>query len=407
MRQSTKWIIATIAVLFSYDASANKNLSICVEVISRDEISPGSADDDQPSRAQAARNKQPSSAPALLSPDVGDATKREIANAVLAMRRGAQRQVSARQAHKRLPPSRYLPIGLTPQRYLKRLFEYFVTHEPGYSAVKTGCQERIRVELYRLGQGGWTAFARYSAHGREERVDRLMEDELSQFAERAVLALLGDQPIASTVKRDTVLRADSTKVDRTISGTNHFLISLGTQLRGGRLPSVQDDGSTDASLRLFSPMLLSLAYRGRFSNWGVNVGGQFGISAAKTALQRNAQGGHVDLAGTFGTGLHFLLYTNPRGVMSFYFGGGATFELVWFSAIKAEQQRASGTRSTLLTGGLDVDLLVGYEFMRASGVQFILQGELNLPAYASSSEDSHGKVSTWFPGATVRVGVMF
>jgi hypothetical protein len=109
-----------------------------------------------------------------------------------------------------------LPIGQDPLSYLKRLIEYFVTHERGYVAVEEGCQEHIDLELYPLKQG-WTVFARYSANGREERVDTLGADELSQFAERAVTALLYDKPISTTILRDTVLRADSKRAIQRIA----------------------------------------------------------------------------------------------------------------------------------------------------------------------------------------------
>ena len=100
-------------------------------------------------------------------------------------------------------PGPYLPIGQTPAGYLQRLVEHFVTHEPGYIAVRDQCEETVQVEMYPL-ETGWTVFARYSGTGREERVDQLLPDELSQFAERAVLALLNNQPISATINRDTV-----------------------------------------------------------------------------------------------------------------------------------------------------------------------------------------------------------
>src|SRR5262249_41383516 len=135
-------------------------------------------------------------------------------------------------------PGGELPIGQDPVSYLKRLTEYFVTHEKGYLAVQSGCADRIDIELYPL-QRRWTVFARYSGNGREERVDFLEADELSQFAERATLALLYDKPISTTILRDTVLRADSKRATQRIRGTSHFIIGLGTQLRGGQFPTSQ------------------------------------------------------------------------------------------------------------------------------------------------------------------------
>ena len=136
-----------------------------------------------------------------------------------------------------------LPIGQTSVVYLERLIEHFVTHEPGFVAAEEGgqCAETITVELYPL-KRGWTVFARYSGTSREERVDQLFPSELSQFAERAVLALLHDVPLSSTINRENVLRADSQKSIQRVKGSNHFVLSLGTQLRGGYMDTVIEDG---------------------------------------------------------------------------------------------------------------------------------------------------------------------
>ena len=299
----------------------------------------------------------------------------------------------------------YLPIGQTPVVYLKRLFEHFITHEKGYEAVQDKCDERIRVELYPLAEG-WTAFARYTQNGREERADQLFAHEISQFAERAVTALLRDVPISATIKRDNVLKSDSMKSVQRIKGTNHFVIGLGTQIRGGEFKTAVDNNPlapAKKELRVFTPMTISTGYRGKFENWGIEAMLQVGIGTSKTASSANDLGGHIDFGGDAGLMLHFLHYINPRGISSFYLGAGANFELLWFSAIKAGEN----DRSTLLGGGLDVDLICGWEFMRASAVQFFLQAEVNLPAYVIDNEDNYGGVHTWFPTASVKLGVIF
>ncbi len=296
--------------------------------------------------------------------------------------------------------------------YLKRLIEHFVTHEEGYVAVSNACKETIRIELYPL-KHGWTVFARYSGTSREERVDQLFPTELSQFAERAVLALINDVPISDTINRENVLKDDSEKSTQRIKGSNHFVLGLGTQIRGGYFSTtVTDSESADyrgakEEIRLFFPMTISTGYRGRFENWGIETMARLGIGTSKVAARKNSEGGHIDYGGNAGLQLHFLHYLNPRGLHSFYMGAGTTFELLWFSAIKADEYRSDDSRSTLLSGGLDVDGLFGWEFMRASAVQFFLQGELNLPAYAVKSEDYHGDINTWFPGFSVKLGVVF
>jgi hypothetical protein len=104
--------------------------------------------------------------------------------------------------HKISSADAYLPIGQTPVVYLKRLFEHFITHEKGYEAVQEKCDERIRVELYPLAEG-WTAFARYTQNGREERADQLFANEISQFAERASTFLSPTPSSATTSSSPT------------------------------------------------------------------------------------------------------------------------------------------------------------------------------------------------------------
>ncbi len=300
-----------------------------------------------------------------------------------------------------------LPIGQDPVSYLKRLMEYFVRHERGFVAVDAGCQDRIDVELYPL-RNGWTVFARYSGNGREERADYLYSDELSQFAERAVLALLYDRPITTTIRRDTVLRADSKRSVQRIHGTNHFILGLGTQLRGGEFPTSQSDGSASNQIRIFSPITLSLGYRGKFESWGLEVLVGLAIGTSKSGLLQNVDGGQVDYGGNVNVALHFLRYLNPRGLTSFYLGAGGSFEVMWLYQINAEQDRATnGDRRTLASGGFNLDLLAGVEFMRASRVQFYLQAALLVPAYLVENGDGPSNIKTWFPGAALTLGMLF
>ena len=52
-------------------------------------------------------------------------------------------------------------------------------------------------------------------------MDQLLPTELSQFAERSVLALLRDVSISDTVDRNNVLWADSLKATQSIRGRGH------------------------------------------------------------------------------------------------------------------------------------------------------------------------------------------
>ncbi|MBM4394633.1 MAG: hypothetical protein FJ087_02955 [Deltaproteobacteria bacterium] len=300
-----------------------------------------------------------------------------------------------------------LPIGQSALAYLSRLIEHFVTHEPGFEAARSGCEETMRVELYPLWEG-WTAFVRYSGTGREERVDQLLPSELSAFAERSVTAVLRDQPISTTINRDNVLHSDSKKSTQRIKGTNHFVLDVGTQLRlAPFVPTAKSDGATEKKFRVFSPMELALGYRGKFEAWGVEALAGVGIGTQKTAAKDNKDGGHVDLGGDAFIKLHFLRYLNPRGLTSWYLGAGSTFELLWFTAIRKAGDRDESDRSTLLAGGVTLDGIAGIEFMRASSVQFFLQGELNAPAYWIETANDHGSLKSYLPGVSVKLGVVF
>jgi hypothetical protein len=311
----------------------------------------------------------------------------------------------------RVTSGAHLPLGQTPTVYLKRLIEHFVTHEQGFIASQNDCAHQVTVELYPL-KVGWTAFARYSGTGREERVDQLLPTELSQFAERSTLALLHDASIGSTVDRDNVLWADSLKSTQRIRGRGHMMLGVGTRVRTGQFNTLDStaigtSNEVASKLRLFTPMALTMGYRGQFDSFGVEALGELDIGTGVTGVKSNRAGGNIDYGGSTGVALHVLRYFEPRGLSSPYFGAGATFALHWFRATRAQENRFADARSTLYGGGLDVDIVGGYEFMRASAVSFFLQGEITLPAYVVRNENNDGKISTWFPGAALRLGANF
>lgn len=305
-----------------------------------------------------------------------------------------------------------LPVGQRPLAYLKRLLEHYVSHEEGFEAVESRCEHTLRVELYPL-MDGWTAFARYSGTGREERVDKLGINEISQFAERAATALLHGKPISATINRENVLLSDSKQYAQRIGGTHHFTMGVGTQIRGGKFATAIADasnphnGDTRTELRIMSPVSFLMGYRGRFESWGLETNLLASIGTAKTSAAKNPAGGHIDFGGDGALQLHFLRYTDPRGLLSFYFGAGTSFELLVFQPVRAAKQRDTGTRSTLLGGGLDVDVIFGWEFMRASTAQFFLQADLQAPAYLLANENDDGGVHGWFPAVAIKLGVMF
>lgn len=325
---------------------------------------------------------------------------------------GSEGDVLPRELSNKLGQKDGLPLGQRPLAYMKRLIEHFVSHEKGFVAVETGCAQTIHVELYPL-IDGWTAFARYSGTGREERVDRLLPGELTQFSERAATSLLYGKPISATINRENVLVSDSKQYAQRVGGSSHFILGVGTDLRighfGTAVQSATDPGNGNSvdRYRFFSPVEAFLGYRGRFEGWGLEIDVMGGMGTALKSAAKNPGGGHVDLSGNGAVQIHFLHYTDPRGLTSFYGGAGSTFELLVFNAITPAGQRQSGNRSYLVGGGIDVDLVLGWEFMRASTAQFFLQAEAKLPAYLLSNENISGEIHTWFPAMGFKLGVMF
>jgi len=300
------------------------------------------------------------------------------------------------------------PHEIDPTLHLRRMLEYEVTHEPGFVAVEDKCEQRITIELYQL-ESGWTVFARYSGTEREEKVDHAELDEFAELAQRVVFALLRNKPITHTITRENVLRADSEQNLRTINGTGHLLFGMGTSMRVANLPTAQTRDTQAASeTRFITPVSIQIGYRRKLRAWGLDAFGRLNLGTENTGVNNNDLGGHVDYSKSFLTGLHFLHYTDAPGINSFYFGGGAAFEIAQFEVIRPVANRFGGdTRDSLVGGGLNIDLLAGYEFLRASSVHFYGQLEANAPAYVMNTESDSGGINTWMPGLTAQIGVIF
>jgi len=312
------------------------------------------------------------------------------------------------QANGAAPPK---PRGnkheIDPHRYLERRLEYEISHETGFSAVKERCEQQLSVELYPLDQG-WTVFARYSGTEREEKVDRADLDEFAELAQRIAFALLRNRPITHTITRENVLRSDSEVNLRTIDGTGHLLFGMGTQARLARLPTAQAaDRPAAVETRVLTPVSVQLGYRRKLRAWGLDAFGRLNLGTENTGIHRNDLGGHVDYQWSLLAGLHFLHYADAPGINSFYFGGGAAFELAFFGAIRPVGNRIGAERDTLMGGGLNLDVLAGYEFLRASSVHFFGQIELNAPTYLINTENTSGAINTYIPGALAEIGVVF
>ena len=298
-----------------------------------------------------------------------------------------------------------------PELYLKRLLEYEVTHDEAYDAVKDGCRERMTVELYEL-RDGWTVFGRFSRYAREEKIDHVKLDEFAALAERMATALLHDRSIDQTITRHNVLRDDSEVATRSVSGSSFVQFGLGTSARVGILPTAATDvrdAVPESKVRLLTPLAFTAGYRGKFRTWGLKAFARLYVGTTQRAANSNLRGGHTDYSGGGALGLHFLRYADSEAMNSIYFGGGASFELQRFATIvsNAEVQAGNESRRGLWTGGLDLDLVLGYEFMRASSVHFYTQLDVNLPLYVLESENESGRIHTYMPGAQGQIGILF
>jgi hypothetical protein len=287
------------------------------------------------------------------------------------------------------------------------MVEYEVTHEIGFEAVASGCGERLTVEMYPL-PDGWTVFARYSGTSREEKVERVHGDELAALAQRLTDALLYDKSVAETINRQTVLRADSEARMRMIDGRGYFTLALGTSLRLASLPTAAGSGApVSEEWRLLTPLDIQFGYRGKYQAWGLEAVARGLIGLNERAARRNDLGGHADFSKGLQAGLHFLRYLTPDGMNSTYIGGGASFELSSYDVILPADDRGSDDREGLLTGGLNADLVIGYEFMRASAVHFFTQLDVQLPTYVIDTENAAGGIETYAPGAALQIGIVF
>ncbi len=405
----TLWFAAAVATLFVSNA-AFANTRICVSVQQKSWYKPAPpppAQPPPPPAPVAMPGFEPEPAPAPPPPARG--------------KDGAPAYVGGAPAWPAPPPPpppgeitvtrrriQPNPHEIDPTLHLRRMLEYEVTHEPGFVAVEDKCEQRITIELYQL-ESGWTVFARYSGTEREEKVDHAELDEFAELAQRVVFALLRNKPITHTITRENVLRADSEQNLRTINGTGHLLFGMGTAMRVGNLQTAQSQTAPTANeIRILTPVSIQIGYRRKLRAWGLDAFGRLNLGTENTGVNNNDLGGHVDYSKSFLTGLHFLHYTDAPGINSFYFGGGAAFEIAQFEVIRPVANRFGGdTRDSLVGGGLNIDLLAGYEFLRASSVHFYGQLEVNAPAYVMNTESDSGGINTWMPGLTAQIGVIF
>ena len=404
----TLWFAAAVATLFVSNA-AFANTRICVSVQQKSWYKPAPpppAQPPPPPAPVAMPGFEPEPAPAPPPPPArGKEGAPAYVGGAPAWPAPPPPPGEVTVTRRRIQPN---PHEIDPTLHLRRMLEYEVTHEPGFVAVEDKCEQRITIELYQL-ESGWTVFGRYSGTEREEKVDHAELDEFAELAQRVVFALLRNKPITHTITRENVLRADSEQNLRTINGTGHLLFGMGTAMRVGNLQTAQSQTAPTANeIRILTPVSIQIGYRRKLRAWGLDAFGRLNLGTENTGVNNNDLGGHVDYSKSFLTGLHFLHYTDAPGINSFYFGGGAAFEIAQFEVIRPVANRFGGdTRDSLVGGGLNIDLLAGYEFLRASSVHFYGQLEVNAPAYVMNTESDSGGINTWMPGLTAQIGVIF
>src|SRR5579871_1660247 len=193
------------------------------------------------------------------------------------------------------------------------------------------------------------------------------------------------------------------------TGSGPFIFGMGTEVRVAELPTAQGQSAPVANeLRVLTPVSVEAGYRYKLHSWGFDAFGRVGIGTEQTGANENDLGGHVDYSWSLSAGLHFLRYLDAPGINSLYFGGGAAFELAFFEVIQpVATYGTTNSRATLVGGGLNVDLFVGYEFLRASSIHFFGQIEIDAPTYLLKTENDAGAINTYMPGALAQIGIIF
>jgi hypothetical protein len=352
---------------------------------------------------------------AKITPDASDAPSpppvkadEELSEDVMEMLRMWEAEERKKIRSKLLREQRRT-YAFAPRSYLKRMLEHYITYERGFAAVETKCSERLTVELYPLNKG-WTAFAYYSGHQQEEKVDQIEYAEFARFAKRVVTALLYNKRIEQTIDRLSVLKADSIQNIETVKGTHHVTAAVGSSFQfpiEGMATAVSADGAPENQFRLLTPVNLQLGYRGSFTSWCVEAYTRFGFGVSRKAQINNVEGGHVDHVLDMNLGLAFLWYMDPNGFNSFYTGTGASFDLRWYESVDPKSNPNHLNNDKLFGAGVSLHGILGYEFLRTSRIRAFTQLEVNLPAYRIDAENDITSLKTWMPGATLTAGVMF
>jgi hypothetical protein len=167
----------------------------------------------------------------------------------------------------------------------------------------------------------------------------------------------------------------------------------------GTLPT-SDDGVLEQRVRFVAPLDFHFGLRSVYRAWALDAGAGFRAGTQRRSVARSAQG-HADYSFAFAGHLHFLRYVRPDSVSSFYLGGGAGF-----AAVRYRMLGPSGSEG-LWGGGMNVDIVLGQELLRASALRFFIEADLSLPAYFFQSESDAGSIEAYLASAVVRIGLVY
>lgn len=302
----------------------------------------------------------------------------------------------SQQSFKSLTPEDNIESKTELVQFFKRYMEYTISHEQGYISVKQNCDEVLTIELYAIPEG-WSVFARYTGTAQEESVDKLKLDEIQSFSERIVQALFYKKDFETTVDRYNVISSDSHKKLKKMKGERQAFFAAGVSPR--RMLSGKNYSSRE--VQYSNPFVMRLGSKYSYSHWSMQVHGHAGFNPNKSSLLDTNKVGEVVFAGEGGIGVQFLYTPEIKALTGAYFGTGGTMKVQSYTAFGETQDQI------LFGGGLDLDLISGWEVFRGTQREAFIQVELNLPTYLVQSRKSNGFIDSWTPSVTGLIGMNF
>lgn len=281
-------------------------------------------------------------------------------------------------------------------QFFKRYMEYTISHETGYISVKQNCDEVLTIELYAIPEG-WSVFARYTGTAQEESVDKLKLDEIQSFSERIVQALFYKKEFQNTIDRYNVISSDSHKQLKKMKGERQAFFAVGVS------PRVLKAGKdyNNRSIQFSNPFVVRLGSKYSYAHWTMQLHGHAGFNPNKSSLLATNTEGEARFAGEGGLGVQFLYTPQIKSLTGSYLGTGGTMKLQSYTVYGQTQDQS------LFGGGLDLDLISGWEFFRGTQREAFIQLELNLPTYLVQSRKANGFIDSWAPSMTALLGMNF